>query len=112
MYCKALDLLLLILLFSCSRSDVGKEVLGKNDIVVRVATVSESIKTKRISFGGRVSSRNQSEEVSLIQGKISKITVRSGEFVKKGQILASIAPVTRGFLIISIKSEPQFQVSY
>ena len=40
MYCKALDLLLLILLFSCSRSDVGKEVLGKNDIVVRVATIS------------------------------------------------------------------------
>ena len=59
-----------------------------------------------------MSSRNQSEEVSLIQGKISKITVRSGEFVKKGQILASIAPSQRSFLIISIKSEPQFQVSY
>ena len=96
MYCRALSILLLIFVFSCSRSDMGNEGVSKNDIVVRVATISESIKTKRISFGGRVSSRNQSEEVSLIQGKISKITVRSGEFVKKGQILASIAPVTKG----------------
>ena len=44
----------------------------------------------------RVSSRNQSEEVSLIQGKISRVFVRAGEKVEKGQTLASINPVTKG----------------
>ena len=58
-----------------------------------------------------MSSRNQSEEVSLIQGKISKITVRSVNLEERANFLPVLLPSQRGFLN-SIKSEPQFQVSY
>ena len=94
---KILFFLSLVLLLSCEgnfASDEGKKTntLSK----VKLSEVISERNIRKLTFGGRVSSRNQSEQVSLIQGKIEKILVRSGQKVKKGQVLAVISPVTKG----------------
>ncbi len=89
-------ILILLILASCVKPDSDAELKNINHIMVRVSPILQSKNIRKLSFGGRVSSRNQSEEVSLIQGKISRVFVRAGEKVEKGQALASINPVTKG----------------
>ena len=90
------QLLTLIIFASCVKPESDTGLKNTNPIMVRVSTILQSKNIRKLSFGGRVSSRNQSEEVSLIQGKISRVFVRAGEKVEKGQTLASINPVTKG----------------
>ena len=85
----------LSILASCTKNLSSSS--PKSEIArVKLTGVISRRNIQKIVFGGRVSSLNQFEQVSLIQGTIEKLAVKSGQKVKKGQVLAVIAPVTKG----------------
>lgn len=90
---KAISLTFLgALLVACTREQHKKES-NSESVPVTVGRVQHVQERETISVSGTVSTPNSPANVSfLVSGKVVFVGPREGEYVKKGQVLASIDP--------------------
>lgn len=89
---KALALLVLtsVVLASCSNEGENNEKKEREPIVVTVATANKKT-TNAIQASGKVESTETAVISTRLMGFITKINVRPGDRVEKGQLLATIS---------------------
>jgi len=105
--------LLGISLIACTSDKHGKE--SKSDAVPVIVGNPQKVQEKEtISVSGTVSTPNAPTSVSfLVSGKVVFVGPREGEFVKKGQVLASIDPTDYQLALAAAKAQTdQAEVAY
>lgn len=83
-----IQLLLVFIISSCSKNEVKKESI----IHVKTDTITAYESGKSMVFPGRIKAGDDINLSFRIAGPIASINVSSGNFVKKGEVLAQIDP--------------------
>ncbi len=74
-------------------SGCGKTESGTNEApLVKVASVKEYVAEDTLSYPGKIVSGSDVNVAFSISGPIKKVLVEEGQFVKKGEVIAEMAP--------------------
>ncbi|PWT76799.1 MAG: efflux RND transporter periplasmic adaptor subunit [Bacteroidetes bacterium] len=79
-----------LLIFGACHSDIHSNAATEDTIVVKTVPVTLSSYSPRLEYSGTIASVEEAKLSFKIGGIISRIFVREGDFVKKGQILATL----------------------
>lgn len=94
LFLKAAGLSLLGISLTACTVEPHKKEASSDAVPVTVGRVQRVQEREMISVSGTVSTPNSPVQISfLISGKVISVGPREGEYVKKGQVLASIDPV-------------------
>ena len=97
--------LLGVSLTACTDDKQGKES-SSDAVPVVVGRVQKVQERETVSVSGTVSTPNSPTEVGfLVSGKVLSVGPREGEFVKKGQVLASIDPTDYQLALAASKAQ-------
>lgn len=110
----ACQLILAISLIACSRVEQNKQQINVEAVPVTVGKVQHVKEQETISVSGTISTPNSPAAVSfLVSGKVMSVGPREGDFVKKGQVLASIDPTDYQLALAAAKAQTdQSEVAY
>jgi RND family efflux transporter MFP subunit len=81
---------LLLLAAACGKKDAAKEVVPERIIPVSTAQISMERLTVPIQIPGVISASNEARPSFKTGGIINRILVEDGDYVKKGQLLATL----------------------
>lgn len=91
---KAVCLSLLGVSLTACTGEQHKNQSGSEVVPVIVGRVQNVLERETVSVSGTVSTPNSPAQLSfLVSGKVTSVGPREGEYVKKGQVLASIDPL-------------------
>lgn len=99
-------LLLIILLVSgCGSNDNPAPQETKKAASKLVKVTEAKLKTLQevLEITGTIEPENTANIISSVEGKITKLNVREGDFVKEGQIVARISPMLREDVVTAAK---------
>lgn len=100
-------------LSACSTEQNKKEA-NSEAIPVTVGKVQQIQEREQISVSGTISTQNSPSQLSfLVSGQVLSVGPREGEYVKKGQVLASIDPTDYQLPLAAAKAQSdQARVGY
>jgi RND family efflux transporter MFP subunit len=86
-----LSFLVIVALAACNSNANSKKEEPKNDpIPVTITPITPSSKSSQIKATGLISTEDEARLSFKITGVVEKVFVKEGQFVKKGQLLASL----------------------
>ena len=93
------------LFISCGKNDNSKAEETKKDPpkLVKVAEVKPMTLHETLEITGTTEPENTANIISSVEGKITKLNVREGDYVKEGQIVARISPMLREDVVTAAK---------
>lgn len=100
-------------LYACTSEQQKKEANGEA-VPVTVGRVQKIQERETIAVSGTISTPNSPAQLSfLVSGKVVSVGPREGEYVKKGQVLASIDPTDYQLPLAAAKAQTdQARVGY
>ncbi|MFZ5996821.1 MAG: efflux RND transporter periplasmic adaptor subunit [Nitrospirota bacterium] len=106
--------ILALSLVACSAADADKKQTKSDAVPVTVGKIQKVQERETISVSGTISTPNSPAEVSfLVSGKVIFVGPREGDYVKRGQRLASIDPTDYQLNLAAAKAQSdQAEVAY
>ena len=104
-YYTTLLLLTIILITGCGRNENSNPHETKKDPPKLVKVTEAKLKTLQevLEITGTTEPENTANIISTVEGKITKLNVREGDYVKEGQVVVRISPMLREDVVTAAK---------